>query len=174
MPLPYSRLRMVLASGVLAAVIGAMAQLTIPLPLVPITGQTLAVGLAATILGSRYGSVAVVLYLVMGALGLPVFSGLASGPGVLFGKTGGFLLGFIPTAFTIGYYLERTRFTVARAVVANTIGMFVALTFGAVWLKVAAELSWTAAFQGGFAPFVIGGVVKACLAAWVGILIRRR
>lgn len=169
-----SRLKMMIVSALFAAIIGIMAQLTIPLPLVPITGQTLAVGLAATILGSRYGTMSVLVYLMMGAVGIPVFSGMSSGLGVIFGPTGGFLIGFIPAAFIMGYYMERTSFTFAQAMVANIIGMFVTLIFGTVWLKFIAELSWTAAFMGGFAPFLIGGVIKAFLAAWAGILVRGR
>ncbi|AXI00183.1 biotin transporter BioY [Sporosarcina sp. PTS2304] len=169
-----SKLRMMIVSALFAAIIGVMAQLTIPLPLVPITGQTLAVGLAATILGSRYGTITVVVYLAMGAVGMPVFSSMSSGLGVIFGPTGGFLIGFIPTAFLTGYYMERTSFTFPHAMVANIIGMFVALTFGTVWLKFIAELSWTAAFMAGFVPFLIGGVIKAFLAAYAGILVRSR
>ncbi|GKV66198.1 MULTISPECIES: biotin transporter BioY [unclassified Sporosarcina] len=169
-----SRLKMLIVSALFAAIIGIMAQLTIPLPLVPITGQTLAVGLAATILGSRYGTISVLVYLMMGAVGIPVFSGMSSGLGVIFGPTGGFLIGFIPAAFLTGYYMERTSFTLPQAIVANIIAMFVTLIFGTVWLKFVAELSWTAAFMAGFAPFLIGGFIKAILAAWAGILVRGR
>lgn len=168
------KLRMMIVTALFAAIIGVLAQITIPLPLVPITGQTLAIGLAATILGARYGTVSVLVYLGLGAVGVPVFAGMSGGIGVLFGPTGGFLFGFIPTAFVIGYYLEKTSFTVRNAVIANVIGMFVALSFGTAWLKFAANLSWTAAFMGGFAPFVIVGVLKAAMAAWVGIAVRNR
>ena len=68
------KLRMMIISALFAAIIGVLAQVTIPLPLVPITGQTLAIGLAATILGSRYGTLSVLLYLCMGAIGVPVFA----------------------------------------------------------------------------------------------------
>lgn len=168
------KLRMMIVTALFAAIIGVLAQVTIPLPLVPITGQTLAIGLAATILGARYGTISVLVYLGLGAVGVPVFAGMSGGIGVLFGPTGGFLFGFIPTAFVIGYYLEKTSFTVKNAVVANVIGMFVALSFGTVWLKFAASLTWTAAFLGGFAPFVIVGILKAAMAAWVGVAVRNR
>ena len=82
-----NKLKMMIVTALFAAIIGIMAQLTIPLPLVPITGQTLAVGLAATILGSRYGTISVLVYLAMGAVGMPVFSGMSSGLGVIFGPT---------------------------------------------------------------------------------------
>ena len=99
---------------------------------------------------------------------------MSGGLGSLFGPTGGYLIGFIPTAFIIGYYLEKTSFTVTHAVIANIIGMFVALSFGTVWLKIFANLSWTGAFVGGFFPFLLVGVIKAALAAWIGISVRKR
>ncbi len=169
-----TRLRMMIISALFAAIIGVLAQLTVPLPLVPITGQTLAIGLAATILGAKYGTLSVLIYLCMGAIGLPVFAQLSGGLGILFGPTGGFLIGFIPTAFLIGFYLEKTTFTIANAVIANVLGMFVALIFGTVWLKFVASLTWTAAIASGFAPFLIVGLLKAFLAAWAGVTVRNR
>lgn len=163
-----------IVTALFAAIIGVLAQVTIPLPLVPITGQTLAIGLAATILGARYGTMSILVYLGIGAVGIPVFAQMSGGLGSLFGPTGGYLFGFIPTAFIIGYYLEKTSFTVMNAIIANIIGMFVALTFGTVWLKIFAELTWTGALAGGFLPFLLVGVIKAVLAAWIGISVRNR
>lgn len=168
------KLRMMIVTALFAAIIGVLAQVTIPLPLVPITGQTLAIGLAATILGARYGTMSILVYLGIGAVGIPVFAQMSGGLGSLFGPTGGYLFGFIPTAFIIGYYLEKTSFTVMNAIIANIIGMFVALTFGTVWLKIFAELTWTGALVGGFLPFLLVGVIKAVLAAWIGISVRNR
>ncbi|ANU21371.1 BioY family transporter [Planococcus plakortidis] len=169
-----NKLRMMIVTALFAAIIGILAQVTIPLPLVPITGQTLAIGLAATILGARYGTLSILVYLAIGAAGMPVFAQMSGGLGSLFGPTGGYLFGFIPTAFVIGYYLEKMGFTIRNAVVANILGMFVALGFGTVWLKIFAELSWAGAFMGGFAPFILVGVIKAVLAAWIGISVRNR
>lgn len=157
-----------------AAIIAVLAQVSIPLPLVPITGQTLAIGLVVTILGLKYGTYAVLLYVLLGAIGLPVFQGFTGGLAILFGPTGGYIVGFIPTALVIGYYLEKTRLTFTHALVANTLGMLVTLAFGAVWLKYLAELSWTAALLSGVIPFLVVGVIKAILAAWVGVIVRQR
>ncbi|SEN57836.1 biotin transport system substrate-specific component [Mesobacillus persicus] len=168
------KLRMMIVTALFAAIIGILAQLTIPLPLVPITGQTLAIGLAATILGAKFGTLSVLLYILIGAAGIPVFAEMSAGLSVLVGPTGGFLVGFIPTAFFIGWMLEKTSFTFKNAMIANTIGMLITLSFGTSWLKVAAELSWSAAFMSGFAPFIIVGLIKAALASWVGVTVRQR
>ena len=157
-----------------AAIIAVLAQILIPLPLIPITGQTLAIGLVVTILGLKHGTYAVLLYILLGAIGLPVFQGFTGGLGILFGPTGGYIIGFIPTALVIGFYLKKTRLTFPHALVANILGMLVTLAFGAVWLKYLAELSWTGALFSGVIPFLIVGVIKAILAAWVGVIVRQR
>lgn len=169
-----NKLQMMIVTALFAAIIGVLAQVTVPLPLVPITGQTLAIGLAATILGSKYGTISSLLYIVMGAIGIPVFAQMSGGLGVVFGPTGGFIVGFIPATFIIGYYLEKTSFTVIQAIIANVIGMVITLAFGMVWLKFSASLSWPAAFVSGVAPFIVVGLIKAFLAGWVGILVRKR
>ena len=174
MPKSNNRLHMLVVTALFAAMIAILAQMTIPLPLVPITGQTLAIGLAATILGSRYGTISSLLYILIGAIGIPVFAQMSGGLGVVFGPTGGFLVGFIPTTFVIGYYLEKIGFTIFHAFIANIIGMLITLTFGTVWLKIVGNLTWIAAFASGFAPFIIVGIIKAFLAAWIGIVVRKR
>lgn len=168
------KLRMMMTTALFASIIAVLAQFTIPFPLVPMTGQTFAVGLAATILGAKYGTVAVFIYLLMGAIGLPVFAQMKGGLGILFGPTGGFLVSFILAAFIIGYMLERFGFTIQNAVIANIIGAFISLIIGTAWLKIAASLTWTAAFLTGFAPFIIVGIIKAILSAWFGIVVRER
>ncbi|MEK4229857.1 biotin transporter BioY [Solibacillus sp. FSL H8-0538] len=157
-----------------AAIIAVLAQITIPLPLVPITGQTLAIGLVVTILGLKFGTYAVILYVCLGAFGLPVFQLFTGGFGILVGPTGGYILGFIPTALVIGLYLKWFGTTFKHAVIANLIGMFITLLFGAAWLKIAANLTWGAAFLSGIAPFIIVGIIKGVIAAWLDVIVRER
>lgn len=157
-----------------AALIAVLAQVTIPLPFVPITGQTLAIGLTATILGTRHGSMAVGLYVLMGAIGLPVYAQMSGGAGVVMGPTGGFIISFVPMAFVIGKYIEKKGQTVTQAFMANLIGTVLSLCIGTIWLKFIAELSWQAAFLSGFAPFVIVGIIKSYMAAWGGITLLKR
>lgn len=158
-----------------AAIIAVLAQISIPLPLgVPITGQTLAIGLIVTILGAKYGTLSVLLYILLGAVGLPVFSQFSCGLGILVGPTGGYIIGFLVQALLMGLYMDKLGTTYTHAVIANLFGMVVTLAFGTTWLKIVADLSWTAAFMGGVAPFLIVGVLKAIAAAWLGIMVRNR
>ena len=169
-----TKLRDLIHCGIFAAITAVLAQIEIPLPLVPISGQTLAVGLAATILGSRKGALAMLCYVLLGTVGLPVFAGATGGIPILFGPTGGYIFAFIFTAFITGYYLEKTSFTLVQAMIANTIAMVIALFIGTVWLKYALDLSWPAAMVAGVTPFIIPGLIKAFLASWIGINVRKR
>lgn len=168
------RLKWLLLSAIFAAITAVFSQITIPLPLIPITGQTLAVGLTATILGSRYGTLAMIIYVVLGAIGLPVFSGASGGLQVLIGKTGGYIVGFVLATFLTGFILEKTRFTFFYALVANIVGMIVTLAFGVVQLKFVLQIPWDKAIEFGAYPFLVVGVLKAVMASVIGIKVRER
>lgn len=89
--------------GVMAGLLVVFSQLSIPLPNMPVTLQTFGVALCGFILGRAYGPVSVLVYLVLGAVGLPVFAGFSGGIGVMAGMTGGFLWGFLLLAFCCGF-----------------------------------------------------------------------
>lgn len=168
------RLRWLLLSAIFAAIMAVLSQLTIPLPLIPITGQTLAVGLTATILGSRYGTLAMLIYTLLGAIGLPVFTEASGGLQILFGKTGGYIFGFILTVFATGLILEKTRFTLVNAIIANLVGMVITLICGSIQLKFVLDIPWDKAIAFGATPFIVVGVIKAVLASLIGIKVRER
>ncbi len=90
-------------TGMFAAVIAILAQISIPLPSgVPITLQTFAVALTGAVLGAKLGTLATLIYILLGAVGVPVFAGLKGGLGVIVGKTGGFIWGFLFLALLCG------------------------------------------------------------------------
>src|SRR5699024_5062047 len=91
-----------------AALIAVASQIVIPLGLVPFSLQTLMIGLTASLLGRRVGTWSIIIYLLLGLIGLPVFAGGASGFGVLFGPTGGYLIGFIFASLLIGTLQSRS------------------------------------------------------------------
>ena len=90
---------------------------------------------------------------------------MTSGISRIVGPTGGYLIGFIPAAFFIGFYLEKTKYTVFHAIIANIISMFFPLLIGTAWLKIAASMSWTAAFVGGFSLSSLSALQKQSLQA---------
>ncbi|MCA0150912.1 biotin transporter BioY [Rossellomorea vietnamensis] len=168
------KLRMIIHCAIFAAMTGILAQIEIPLPLVPISGQTLAVGITATILGSRYGALSLICYAALGAVGVPVFAGFSGGAQVLVGPTGGYIFGFIIAAYFTGLILEKTRFTIPMAMIANTVGMIITLILGTIQLKFVADLGWSQAMAAGVYPFIVVGLIKAFLASWIGITVRKR
>ncbi|MFT8362986.1 MAG: biotin transporter BioY [Sporolactobacillus sp.] len=170
----HESIKNLILSALFAAITAILAQITIPLPLVPITGQTFAVALTATILGSRYGALSMIVYALLGAIGLPVFSGMSGGFAAIIGPSGGYIIGFIVTAFITGWILERTTFNLPMALIANLVGMIVTLIIGTIQLKFVADLSWMKAIAFGATPFILVGIIKAALASWLGILIRQR
>lgn len=145
-----------------------LAQVEIPLWPVPITGQTLAVLLVGASLGSVRGALSMVLYAAVGALGAPVFSDLASGPATLLGPTGGYIVGFVLAAAFTGWLAQRRwERGLVRGMLAFVGGSAVVFLIGLPWLKVALDLTWAQTLQSGLVPFVVGGVVKAVVAAVV-------
>ncbi|MGN1402040.1 MAG: biotin transporter BioY [Bacillus sp. (in: firmicutes)] len=168
------KVRPLIIVSLFTAIIAILAQIVIPLPLIPITGQTFAIGLVAIILGRKYGTLAVVLYICIGSAGAPVFANMTGGIGILLGPTGGYIFSFIPAAYLIGLYMDKMPLTIPQAFIANLIGMAVNLTIGTVWLKYYGSYSWAAAFLSGVAPFIIVGMIKAFLSAYIGVQVKRR
>ncbi len=165
---PSSRVRdvaLVVGAALLTAI---CAQIVIPLPgdPVPVTGQTFAVLLSGAALGSRRGSAAMGLYLLLGLVGLPVYADGASGWEVVWGATGGYLVGFIVAAYVVGLLAERRLDRNPwKALPLFTVGSLIVFAIGVPWLAVAADLSMSKAIALGFVPFIPGGIVKALLAA---------
>ena len=148
--------------GSLAMVVGA--RIEIPLKPVPVTGQTLAVLLAAAALGRRRGVTSVVLYLGAGLFGLPVFAAGGAGLPHLLGPTGGYLIGFIPAAYLVGWLSERGwDRRVLTTVLAMLLGSSLIYLFGVSWLAV--FIGWEKAVSAGMVPFLLGDFLKILVAA---------
>ena len=140
--------------------------LTIVLPFtpVPITGQTFAVLLSGAALGRFAGAASQGLYVALG-LFLPFYAGGASGWTYATGATGGFLIGFVASAWIVGYLAEqRQDRKVASAIPAFLTGSVVIYLCGVPWLANVLGVSWTRAVELGAAPFVLGDLIKVGLA----------
>ena len=166
--LPGARSRDVALVGGAALLTALLAQVAIPVAgsPVPITGQTLAVVVTAAALGPLRGVAGQALYLLLGMVGLPFYSDATGGVEVVVGATGGYLLGFLPAAYLIGLaarHGQDRRFT--RALPLFAAGQLVIFAVGVPWLAVVADLSAAQALEAGFYPFLVGGAVKAALAA---------
>lgn len=151
-----------------AALTAIAAQIQLPLWPVPVTAQTLAVLLVGSSLGALRGASSMVLYVVLGMVGLPVFSEAGSGVGVILGPTGGYLVGFVFAAAFTGWIAQRSwDRRILRSLLAFAGGTIVTFLVGLPWLAVTLGLDLQQTLEAGLYPFIIGGVIKSVLAAGV-------
>lgn len=163
--MPGPRVRDLTYAALFAALIAVGAYVALPFGPVPFTLQVLFVLLAGLVLGPRLGAVSVLVYLAVGLVA-PVYAGGSSGLAVLFGPTGGYLWGFVPSAMTTGSLARDHLDSVWRCSLAAGIGLIPIYVLGALWLAwQVGDSSVTAVLLGGIAQFVPGDVVKAMSAA---------
>jgi biotin transport system substrate-specific component len=155
--------RMVYAS-LMAALTAAGAYIAIPIGPVPIVLQNLFVMLTGLLLGGRWGLISIGVYLLAGAVGLPVFAGGTGGIGKFVGPTGGYLMGFAAAAYLVGMISERGRGRVIVDVLAMIAGTAVIYAFGVTWLKVITGMGLSEAIGVGMLPFLIGDCIKIAAA----------
>ncbi|WYM80159.1 biotin transporter BioY [Methanolobus sp. ZRKC2] len=145
---------------------GAYAKIPIPFSPVPITLQVFFVLLAGAMLGARWGTLSVIVYMLLGVVGLPVFSGGSSGLGVLFGPTGGYLIGFVIAAFLIGTLSEKKGTSnIPLNAIFMLAGLCVIYLLGVTYLAHTANLTIENAFKLGALPFLPGAMLKIALAS---------
>ena len=160
-----------------AAISAAGAFIAIPVGPIPIVLQNLFVLLAGLVLGPVMGGAAVVLYLLAGVLGLPVFAGGTAGIARFAGPTGGFLAGYLLAALTAGAIAGRPKAgavtPLPRLIAAVTAGLLVVYVPGVTWLKISMNLDWTRALFMGFFPFAAGDLFKGIAAVLIAPRLRR-
>lgn len=166
-------LRMMVFASLFAALTAAGAYIQIPVPFspVPVTLQVFFVLLAGSMLKSKWGSLSMIVYTLLGIAGLPVFAGGSSGIGVLLGPTGGYIIGFILAAYIIGKLSERTENTTRSKLLINTLnmsmGVLVIYVCGVFQLMLVAEIGLGTALALGVMPFLPGELVKTAVAAYI-------
>ncbi len=154
---------MVLAS-LMAALAAVGAYIHIPIGPVPIVLSTLFVLLSGLPLGSRWGLASMGLYLLVGAIGIPVFAGGRGGFAHFFGPTGGYLFGYALSAWVTGFISERSRGFLPMETLSVIVGSLAIYGLGVPWLKMVTQMSWPKAAMVGMVPFLIGDAVKASAA----------
>jgi biotin transport system substrate-specific component len=159
-----SVLRGVVLVALGTALMALSAKVSLPLPYVPMTLQTLVVLMIGAAYGWRLGSATMIAYLTEGALGLPVFAGPVGGLAPLVGPTAGYLFGFVAAAFITGYLAERGwDRSVIWLFAAMGIGHIVILAAGFTWLAFGIGLGAAKAWQVGIVPFIAASLVKNAL-----------
>jgi biotin transport system substrate-specific component len=165
-------LRMTVYASLLAALIAAGAYLALPIGPVPIVLQNLFVFLSGLLLGPRWGVASVGVYLMAGALGLPVFAGGIGGIGRFAGPTGGYLLGYLPGVYVIGWISKISKGRAAVDVLAMVCGSIIIYTCGVSWLKILSGMTLAKTLVVGMYPFILGDVIKIAAAVPIAKALR--
>jgi len=157
-------------AALFAALTGVGSLIAVPLSPVPITLQTLFVYLAGTVLGSHRGALSQALYLILGSVGLPIFAGGGVGFGTLIGPTGGYLIGFIVSAFVIGKLVEvKKNQNFTWILLSISIGTLIIYLLGMAQLSLWLRMTLFDAFCIGVLPFLIADALKILLAALITV-----
>lgn len=142
------------------ALLAVSAWVTVPLGPVPFTLQTMALTFVTVALPGREGLLATAVYVVLGGLGAPLFSGMRGGAGVLFGPTGGFILGFVVAAGLCALVRRAMAPSAARDVLSAAVTIACSHAFGVAWLAAAGGMGVPQAFLVGSAPFLLLDAIK--------------
>ena len=164
------RTKQMVLIALMTAVTCVLGPLSIPLPFspVPISLTNFAIFLAIFVLGMKSGTISFIIYLLLGAVGVPVFSSFRGGFQVLAGPTGGYLIGFIFLALIMGFALDHFDRKLVPTIIGMIIGMAVCYAFVTVWLAKLLSLSFKEGLMMGVIPYLPGDAAKIIIAAIVG------
>lgn len=164
--------RRMVFTALFAALICVAAPFTVPVGAIPITLATFAIYLTGALLGGKLGVIATGVYIMLGAVGLPVFSGFRGGFGALFGATGGYIIGYIPLVLITGIFADINSKKINRAlsIALTVIGMILATaalyTFGTIWYMIVSGSDLVTSLTVCAVPFIPGDAIKiACATA---------
>lgn len=159
------------------AIISVLSILEIPTPWgVPFTLQTFAIALCAYVLGQKYGTLSTFVYVLVGAVGLPVFAGMSSGFGVIMGPTGGYIIGFILLAFFCGlgfFFYQKGKKGILFLILFSLLGLACCHGIGIVQLKNYYEMTWAGAAMAGTVPYLAKDVISMVLAFLLALAVRK-
>lgn len=165
--MPVKDLQYVVYASLMAALIAVGSYLFIPLGPVPIVLQNLFVVLSGLLLGRRWGLASVGIFLLVGAIGIPVFAGGKGGLAHFLGPTGGYLIGYLFSVYLTGLISETLHRGTRGDLLASLAGFLTVYLFGVPWLKLVTGMGWEKAFFVGMAPFLIGDAGKVAVALFL-------
>lgn len=162
--------------GLLSALLCVLAPISAPVPFspVPISLATLAIYFCAIIGGAKRGTVSVIVYLLIGSIGVPVFAGWTAGFQKIAGPTGGYLLGYLFMAAIAGYFVDQFEEKIPLCLLGILAGTAVCYLFGTIWLAKLMGLSFGKAFLVGIVPYLPGDAIKIALSILCAFPLRKR
>ena len=141
---------------------------------VPISLGSMAVYFVLYVLGMKLGTVSVTLYILLGLIGLPVFTNFGGGAAKLLGPTGGYIVGYLFLALICGFFLDKFPDVFPLHIAGFVLGTMVFYLFGTLWLQFQMNLTFPAALMAGVVPYIPGDTLKMILAIALGRLLKKR
>lgn len=156
--------------ALLAALSAVLSQLSIPIGPVPVNLTHVSIFIAVGLLGAKYGTVSQIVFVLLGVVGVPVFSQFTGGLVIVLGPTGGFIIGYIGCAFVAGLIMDRFGRSIVASILAMYAGWSITYLFGISWYMFFSGSSLAVALSLCLFPFLLGDVLKTILSA---VLINR-
>ena len=148
--------------------------IAIPISPVPLSLGLFGILLTTCLLGAKLGILSCTLYLLLGFMGLPVFSGFTSGPGVLMGPSGGYLIGYLFVAALSGLFSHKQKGSPLLQASGIFCGLLLCYGTGSLWLSHSMQIRYSHALLIGVAPYILFDFLKIISAVWLGSLLRKR
>lgn len=162
--------------GLMTAVICILSPLALNIPVspVPISLGFLAIYFVVSVVGMKLGTASVIIYILLGLAGVPVFTNFTGGPAKLFGPTGGYIIGYIFMALICGFFADKFAKSLPLYFLGMISGTAVCYLFGTVWLGYQMDLTFSQALAAGVIPYIPGDLLKLVIAVAAGSQIRKR
>lgn len=170
----FSKIKSIAFTGILAAVLCVLAPISFPVGAIPVSLATFAVYVIACSTDLKHSVISVVIYILIGAAGLPVFSSFTGGFQRIAGLTGGYLIGYIPCAFVIGLLVKKYENKKFIYPLSMVLGTAVCYSIGTAWYSFQTKSDFSAALLVCVVPFLVGDVIKIAAASCIGIALRKR
>lgn len=158
--------------ALMTALLCILSPFSIPIGPIPVSLATFVIYFSVILLGWKKGTLSCLLYLLIGFVGLPVFSGFSAGPTKLFGPTGGYLIGYLFLAVIGGWFAEKFQRKRGMCFLGMVFGTTACYIVGTVWLAYEAEMTFGLALMTGVVPFIMGDLVKIFVAIGIAPVIR--
>ena len=161
-------------TALMAAVLCVLGPLSVPIGAIPISLSNFVICLAAWLLGARFGTLSVAIYLAIGLVGVPVFSGYGAGIAKLAGPTGGYLVGYLLMAFIGGLFIEKSKGQPVVSAVGLILGDAACYVLGTIWFMILTGADLVSALGWCVLPYLPGDAVKIVLAAVLTMQLDKR
>lgn len=168
-----SKIKTMTLIAIFSAITCILAPFSLPIGPVPISLTNLVLYFSVYIIGTKKASISFIIYLLLGLIGLPVFSGFSSGPAKLLGPTGGYLIGFILLIIFSGIFIDRFYQKWYLCFLGMFIGTALCYTLGTIWLAFIAHMNFKAALFAGVIPFIPGDLIKIIIALICAPIIKK-